>query len=137
MSEIWPRRGDKNDVEPKRLPHVVVPVPIGEVRDFVRHAVKGTSLVDPVAQVFSGFVLFEQRLRYTAVDATHTRIEIDVSEKVPGADVLLYTRRVGVIDRFFVAVQDELDSRERRYHRPEAKAAVTEQVEFDTSVDGT
>lgn len=132
-----PRKSDKNDVEPKRLPHVVVPVPIGEVRDFVRQAVKGTSLVDPVAQVFSGFVLFEQRLRYSTVDATHTRIEIDVSEKVPGADVFLYTRRVGIIDRFFVAIQDELDSHERWHDEPEAKAAVTQRVEFDTPVDGT
>ena len=125
VSEMSPRRRGKRGVErrkhavePRHIPQLVVPVPLDEVRDFVRQAVKGTSLVDPAAQLFSGFALFEQRLRFTAVDASHTRIEIDVTERVPGADIFLYTRRIGVIDRFFVAIQDELDSRERRHHRP-------------------
>ncbi|WP_193570903.1 hypothetical protein [Leifsonia tongyongensis] len=114
-----PQKRPKKAVAPRHIPQVVVPVPFDEVRDFVRQALKGTSLVDPIAQVATGWVLFEPHLRFTAIDATHSRIELDVVGRVRGAEALLFTRRVGEIDRFFVAIQDELDRRERwRPHPP-------------------
>jgi hypothetical protein len=104
---------------------VVVPVPCDEVRDFVRHALRGTSLVDPVAQVVAGWVFFEPHLRFTAVDAAHTRIELDVVGRVRGAETLLFVRRRGEIDRFFVAIQDELDRRARWEPPPTGGASIT------------
>ena len=90
-----------------------------EVREFVHDALRGTSLVDPFANVLSGWGFFAPHLRFTAVDAAHTRIELDVVEAVPGAEALLFVQRRGEIDRFFVAIQDELDRRERwRPHLP-------------------
>ncbi len=119
MNEMEPQKRPKKAVAPRHIPQVVVPVPFDEVRDFVRQALKGTSLVDPIAQVATGWVLFEPHLRFTPIDATHSRIELDVVGRVRGADTLLFTRRVGEIDRFFVAIQDELDRRERwRAHPP-------------------
>jgi hypothetical protein len=89
-------------------------VPIEEVRDFVRDALRRTSLTDPLAQVLGGYIAFEPRLRFVAVDETHTRVEFDAVGRVAGAETLLYTRRLGEIDRFFVALRDELERRERR-----------------------
>jgi len=102
-------------------------VPIGEVRDFVRDALKRTSLTDPFAQLFGGYALFEPRLRFVAVDEAHTRVEFDAAGRVAGAEALLYTRRLGEIDRFFVALRDELDR--RRPRRPDAGGAAIERGE--------
>ena len=118
MSELEPHKRPKREVAPRHIPQVVVPVPFEEARDFVRQALRGTSLIDPVAQVAAGWVFFEPHLRFTAVDATHTRIELDVVGRVRGAETLLYVRRIGEIDRFFVAIQDELDRRERWRPQP-------------------
>ncbi|MEF2978235.1 hypothetical protein [Subtercola sp. YIM 133946] len=120
---------------PRHVPQVVVPVPFDEVGDFVRHALKGTSLVDPLALLATGWTLFEPHLRFTAVDDQHTRIELDVVGRVPGAETLLFTRRVGEIDRFFVALQDELDSRSHGRSQTSARAPVetsTERLEAST-----
>ncbi|MEV8215591.1 hypothetical protein [Leifsonia sp. NPDC077715] len=111
MSELEPRGRRRKAVVPRRIPSEVVPVPYAEVRDFVRDAVKGTSLTDPFAQVLGGYALFEPRLRFVPVDEGHTRVEFDAVGRVSGAETLLYTRRLGEIDRFFVALRDELDRR--------------------------
>lgn len=119
MSELEPPKRPKKEVEPRHSPQVVVPVPIGDVRDFVRGALRGTSLVDPVASALSGWVFFEPHLRFTSVDAAHTRIELDVVGTARGAETLLFVQRRAEIHRFFVAIQDELDRRERwRPHPP-------------------
>lgn len=123
MSELEPRKHPKKDVAPRHIPQVVVPVPFEEVRDFVRRALTGTSLLDPLAQVASGWVFFEPYLRFTPVDASHTRIELDVVGKVRGAEILLFVQRRGEIDRFFVAIQDELDRRDRWRRPPPADDA--------------
>lgn len=117
MSALEPRRHQKKAVVPRRIPSEVVPIPVDEAPDFVRQALKGTSLLDPFAQLASGWVLFQPRLRFVAVDETHTRIEFDAVEKVPGAETLLFARRRGEIHRFFVALQDELDRREEASRR--------------------
>ncbi len=123
VSEMEPRKdrelhsSRKKAVVPRHIPSEVVPVPFEEVEDFVRDAVRGTSLRDPLAQLLGGYALFAPRLRFVPVDETHTRVEFDAVGRVGGAETLLYTRRLGEIDRFFVALQDELDRREQR-HRP-------------------
>jgi len=117
VSELEPRKRRKKAVVPRRIPSEVVPVPPAQARDFVRDALKGTSLRDPFAQLLSFELVFEQRVRYVPVDETHTRIEFDAVGQLPGADVLMYTRRLGEIDRFFVALHDELDRR-ARHRRP-------------------
>jgi hypothetical protein len=67
----------------------------------------------------------EPHLRFTAVDATHTRIELDVVETLRGAETLLYPQRRALIGRFFVAIQDELDRRERwRPQLPTGRASI-------------
>ncbi|MCU1469321.1 MAG: hypothetical protein JWQ39_470 [Glaciihabitans sp.] len=120
-----PQKRTKNEVAPRHIPQEVVPVPFDEVRDFVRDALRGTSLVDPVASALSGWAFFEARLRFTPVDATHTRIELDVAGTVRGAETLLFVQRRGEIDRFFVAIQDELDRRERwRPQLPTGRASI-------------
>ncbi|WP_374010461.1 hypothetical protein [Leifsonia sp. LS-T14] len=112
MSELEPRKRRRSKaVVPRRIPSEVVPVAPEEAREFVRDAMKGTSLRDPFAQLLSLQLVFEQRVRFVPVDAAHTRIEFDAVGTVPGADVLMYTRRLGEIDRFFVALHDELDRR--------------------------
>jgi hypothetical protein len=121
-----PQRRPKNEVAPRHIPQEVVPVPFGEVRDFVRDALRGTSVVDPVASALAGWAFFEPRLRFTAVDATHTRIELDVVGSVRGAETLLFVQRRAEIDRFFVAIQDELDRREQWRPRPPAGRASIE-----------
>jgi hypothetical protein len=113
VSEIEPHKRPKKEVAPRHIPQEVVPVPVGEVRDFVRDALRGTSLADPIASALTGWAFFEPHLRFTPVDATHTRIELDVVGTVRGAETLLFVQRRGEIDRFFVALQDELDRRER------------------------
>jgi hypothetical protein len=113
VSELEPQKRPKKEIAPRHIPQEVVPVPFDEVRDFVRDALKGTSLVDPLASTLSGWAFFEPHLRFTSVDATHTRIEIDVVGIVRGAETLFFVQRRGEIDRFFVAIQDELDRRER------------------------
>lgn len=92
--------------------------------DFVRDALRGTSLLDPLASYYSGWLFFKPHLRFSPVDAVHTRIEIDVVGAVPGAETLLFVQRRGAIDRFFVAIQDELDRRDRWRPRPPSGGAI-------------
>ena len=72
MTEMEPRKHAKKEVAPRHIPQMVVPVRYDEVREFVRDAVKGTSLVNPIGQFASGWFLFEPHLRFTQVDETHT-----------------------------------------------------------------
>jgi hypothetical protein len=129
VSELEPRKSRslrgfrKKVVVPRRIPSEVVPVPFDEVKDFVRDALRGTSLRDPFAQILGGYALFAPHLRFVPVDEGHTRVEFDAVGRVGGAETLLYTRRLGEIDRFFVALRDELDRREQR-RRPPAKDRV-------------
>jgi hypothetical protein len=113
VSEIERHKRPKKEVAPRHIPQLVVPVPIDDVRDFVREALRGTSLADPLASALSGWMLFQPHLRFTPVDAGHTLIEIDVVGSLPGAETLFFVQRRGEIDRFFVAIQDELDRRDR------------------------
>lgn len=99
-------------------------MPFEEVQDFVRDALRGTSLRDPFAQILGGYALFKPQLRFVRVDETHTRVEFDALGRVGGAEALLYTRRLGEIDRFFVALQDELDRREQRHRPPTGGQAI-------------
>jgi hypothetical protein len=125
VSEIEPHKPAKKAVAPRHIPQEVVPVPLDEVRDFVRNALRGTSLADPVVQVLAGWAFFEPHLRFTSVDATHTRIELDVVGTVRGAETLLFAQRRGEIDRFFVAIQDELDRREQPQRKsPTIRASI-------------
>lgn len=102
-------------------------MPFDQVRDFVHDALRGTSLANPfLALAWSGWVFFEPYLRFTPVDATHTRIELDVVGTVPGVETLLFVQRLGAIDRFFVAIQDELDRRERWRPKPPTGGASLE-----------
>jgi hypothetical protein len=126
VSEIEPHRRAKKEVAPRHIPQLVVPVPIDDVRDFMRSALRGTSIADPMAGALAGFWFFVPHLRYSAVDATHTRIEIDVVGAFPGAETLLFVQRRGEIDRFFVAIHDELVRRERWLPHPrDDDAAIT------------
>ena len=118
MSELEPQKPPKKEVAPRHIPQVVVPVPLDQVRGFVRDALRGTSITDPIPNLLSGWALFEPHVRFTSVDAAHTRIELDVVGIVRGAEALLYVQRRGEIDRFFVAIQDELDRRERWRPQP-------------------
>ena len=113
VSELEPHKRPKKEVEPRHIPHVVVPVAVADARTFVHDALRGTNLITPVASALSGWMFFEPHLRYTAVDAAHTRIELDVVGKSPGAETLLFVQRRTQIHRFFVAIQDELDRRDR------------------------
>jgi hypothetical protein len=126
VSEIEPQKGAKKDVAPNHIPNEVVPVPFDEVPEFVRDALGGTSLVNPIASALSGWLFFEPHLRFTPVDASHTRIELDLVEKEHGAETLLFVQRRAEIDRFFVALQDELDRRERWRPKPPTGAASIE-----------
>jgi hypothetical protein len=116
----------KKVVGTHHVPQVVVPIPFEEVREFVRHALRGTSLIDPVAQVFTGWVVFSPHLRFTRVDDNRTLIEIDVSSNRRGVQTFMFVQRRAEIDRFFVAIQDELDRRERWMPRQPAKSATAE-----------
>ena len=129
MSELEPRKHSKKEVAPRHIPQVVVPVPFEEVRDFMRDALRGTSLADPVASVLSGWAFFAPHVRFTSVDAAHTRIELDVVGTVRGAEALLFVQRRGEIDRFFVAIQDQLDRRERWRPRPPIDVAPIESAD--------
>jgi hypothetical protein len=111
MGDLEPHRRAKREVAPRHIPQMVVPVPLDEVRQFVRDALTGTSILNPVVQAYTGWAFFEPHLRFTAVDAAHSRIELDVSGRVPGAETLLFVQRRAEIDRFFIAIQDELDRR--------------------------
>jgi hypothetical protein len=113
VSELEPQKRRKKDVAPRHIPQEIVPVPIDEVRAFVHDALRGTSITDPFASTLAGWGLFEPHVRYTAVDETHTRIELDVVGSVRGVETLMFNQRRAEIDRFFVALQDELDRRER------------------------
>ena len=99
-------------------------MPLDEVRELVQAAVRGTPLINPIRQVLSGWAFFEPHVRFTAVDATHTRIELDVVGITPGAETLLFAERRAEIDRFFVAIQDELDRRARWLPRASGAAAI-------------
>jgi hypothetical protein len=123
-----PLRGPNREVALRHIPQLVVPVPVDEVREFVRDALRGTSLVDPLASTLSGWAFFEPHLRFTPVDARQTRIEIDVVGTVRGAETLLFVQRRGEIDRFFVAIQDELDRRDRRWSQPPIGGASPEKL---------
>lgn len=119
MSDLEPRKRAKGELAPRHIPQVVVPVPLAESRQFLRDALSRTGLFNPFIQVYAGWGFFEPHVRFTAVDATHTLIELDIAGKVRGAEALLAVQRRGEIDRFFVAIQDELDRRERwRPHLP-------------------
>ncbi|WP_241701928.1 hypothetical protein [Leifsonia shinshuensis] len=135
MGELEPRRHEKKAVVPRRIPSEVVPVPLGEVPDFVRAALQGTSILDPFAQLASGWVFFQPHLRFVPVDATHTRIEFDAVGKVQGAETFLFARRRGEIHRFFVALQDELDRREQRRRRAERAAGTSAELEASVGSD--
>jgi hypothetical protein len=113
VSEIEPPRRSKKSVAPRHIPQVVVPVPFDEARDFVREALQGTSLVNPVTSAVSGWAFFKPLIRFTPVDPAHTLIELDVVQIVRGADLWLFNQRRGEIDRFFVALDDELERRAR------------------------
>ena len=124
VSEIEPSKHPKREVASKHIPQVVVPVPPGEVREFMRDALRGTSIADPIAGALSGWMLFEPHVRFTRVDDSHTRIEIDVVGSRT-AETFLFNQRRAEIDRFFVAIQDELDRRERwRPHPPTGAASI-------------
>jgi hypothetical protein len=112
VSELEPRQGRKKDLAPRHIPNEIVPLPITEVREFMHDALRGTSLTNPFVGALSGFIAFRPYVRYTEVDATHTKIELDLVG-LPGAQLLLYPQRRAEIDRFFVAIQDELDRRAR------------------------
>lgn len=99
-------------------------MPFAEVRDFVRDALSGTSIMDPFARNLSDWEFFAPHIRFTAVDESHTRIELDVVGKVRGAETLLFVQRRGEIDRFFVAIQEELDRRSRWSPQPPKGGAV-------------
>jgi hypothetical protein len=125
VSELEPQKRPKKEIAPRHIPQVVVPIPFGEASDFVRDALRGTSLADPIVSALSGWLFFEPYLRFSPVDATHTRIEIDVVGTMRGAETLLFVQRRGEIDRFFVAIQDELDRRDRwRPQPPSGRAAI-------------
>jgi hypothetical protein len=125
VSEIERHNRPERAVAARHIPSEVVPVPIDEVRDFVHDAIRGTSLVDPISQLFTGWLAFEPHLRFTSVDATHTRIELDVVGLVRGAETLLFVQRRAEIDRFFVALRDELDRRDRwRPQRPSGEQSI-------------
>ena len=124
MSEIEPRKRPKREVAPRHIPQEVFPVPIAEVRELVQAAVRGTPLINPIREVLSGWAFFEPHVRYTAVDATHTRIELDVVGITPVAETLLFVQRRAEIDRFFVAIQDELDRRARWLPKPSGAAGI-------------
>jgi hypothetical protein len=113
VNELEPHKHPKREVAPRHIPEVVVPVPMDDVRQFVHDALSRTGLFNPFVQVYAGWAFFEPHVRFTPVDATHTLIELDVTGRAPGADTLLFVQRRGEIDRFFVAIQDELDYRER------------------------
>jgi hypothetical protein len=113
VSELEPRGRSKKEVAPRHIPQIIVPVPLADARNFVRDALQGTSIVDPVARYFSGWIFFEPYIRFSSVDETHTRVEIDVVARGRVVETLLFAQRRGEIDRFFVAIQDELDRRER------------------------
>jgi len=119
VSEIEPRKHHGREVAPRHIPSVVVPVPPAEARAFLRAALSGTTFANPIAHALAGWVFFEPHVRFTPVDDEHTNIELDVTG-TPGAEALLYVQRRGEIDRFFVAIQDELDRRERWRPRPPA-----------------
>lgn len=117
MSEVEPHKRRGQEIAPRHIPSVVVPVPLVEARAFVHAALTGTTFANPIAQAIAGWMFFEPHVRFTAEDDAHTRIELDVTG-APAAEALLYVQRRGEIDRFFVAIQDELDRRERWQPRP-------------------
>jgi hypothetical protein len=119
-----PRSFRKNALVPRHIPSEVVPVPFEEVETFVRDALRGTSLRDPLAQILGGYALFAPHLHFVPVDESHTRVEFDAVGRVGGAETLLYTRRLGEIDRFFVALRDELDRREQQRRPPAGDRAI-------------
>jgi hypothetical protein len=128
-----PQKRPNRQVAPKHTPQEILPVPFEEVHEFVRDALRGTSLVDPFANALAGWAVFTPHVRYTPVDSTHTRIEIDVTSKVTGAESFMFVQRRAEIDRFFVALQDELDRRERWRPQPpsEGGAQITSSVQHE------
>ena len=118
------RKRPKQEVAPRHIPQVVVPIAPDDARQFLRDALSRTGLFNPFIQAYAGWAFFEPHVRLTPVDATHTLIELDVSGRVHGAEALLAVQRRGEIDRFFVAIQDELDHRERwRPRLPDSTAS--------------
>jgi hypothetical protein len=115
MGEVERRR--RRELAPRHIPHVDVPIPIGEAREFLRDALRGTSIVDPVARLITSRWMFEPHVRFTELDEGSTRIELDMTALTPGAMSLLYPARRAEIDRFFIAIDDELDRRRDRESR--------------------
>ena len=50
-------------------------------------------------------------MRLSPADALHTRIEIEVNSRGKVLDTLGHQQNRAMVDRFFVAIQDELDRR--------------------------
>ena len=117
MSDLEPRKSRKREVVAPHIPQVVVPIELANVRDFLREALTRTSFSNPYVQSLTAFAFFEPHVRFSEVDAAHTRIELDVTSRVRGAQVLFFTYRRAEIDRFFIGIQDELDRR-ARWARP-------------------
>ncbi|MBX3098755.1 MAG: hypothetical protein KF761_04180 [Salinibacterium sp.] len=113
MSEMEPRQPTEGEVAPKRFPQEVVPVPIEDLRELLVEATRNTTLTTFFGQFYTGWMLLDMKLRVTPVDSGHTRIEVEVTGKNGMFDTLLFVQRRSAIDRFFVAIQDEVDRRAR------------------------
>ena len=125
MSELEPRHPSKKRVAPRHVPELVVPVPIEGVRQLVEDATRGTTLSTILGRFYTGWMLLDMKLRVAPVDAVHTRIEIEVTAGDGLPEALLYQQRRSMIDRFFVAIRDELNRR-ARWQYPQAPAALEE-----------
>jgi len=113
VSELEPRHPSKKQVAPKRVPQLVVPVPVEEVEELVQDAARDTTLTTILGRIYAGWMASGMRLRVTQIDRESTRIEIEVASNGRLLDTLLYQQNRSMVDRFFVAIQDELDRRAR------------------------
>jgi len=122
VSDLERRHPSKNEVAQEHVPQLVVPVPVEEVRAMVSDETRDTTLTSYFGRYCAGWLLTGMRLRMTPVDSAHTRIEIEVASNGKVLDVLLYQQNRSMVDRFFVAIQDELDRRARWHYAqpPEA-----------------
>ena len=110
VSELEPRHPSKKQVAPKHVPQLVVPVPIEKVRAMVRDATRDSTL-NSFGRIYGGWLLGGVRMRLSPADALHTRIEIEVNSRGKVLDTLGHQQNRAMVDRFFVAIQDELDRR--------------------------
>ena len=113
MSELEPRHPSKKQVAPKHVPQLVVPVPVQEIQELVRDAARDTTLTTILGRVYAGWMASGMRLRVTPIDGESARIEIEVASNGRLLDTLLYQQNRSMVDRLFVAIQDELDRRAR------------------------